>query len=84
MAFDMGLMLQALILNRFSIHLRRFVWNSHSQEMAAELISIFASYVRKNVRLPFLKKNMVNISIKNVSKDFIFASFLKFIVRALK
>ena len=77
MAFDMGLMLQALILNRFSIHLRRFVWNSHSQETAA-------SYVRKNVRLPFLKKNMVNISIKNVSKDFIFASFLKFIIRALK
>ena len=48
------------------------------------ICEIFASYVRKKAQLPFFKKNMVNISIKNESKDFIFASFLKFIVRALK
>ena len=56
MAFDMGLMLQALILNQFSIHLRRFVWNSHSQEMAVELISIFASYVCKNCLITIFYK----------------------------
>ena len=69
MAFDMGVMLQPSNFNRFSIQLRHFVWNSHSEETAVELFSIFASYVRKNAQLPFSIKNMVNVSIKIVSKD---------------
>ena len=69
MAFAMEVMLQPSIFNRFSIHLWPFVWNSHSQETAVELFSIFASYVRKNAQLPFPIKNMVIMSIKIVSKD---------------